>query len=113
MVYFHARHRPQFFLQRVDVGPESAEVFRYGERQIRNNIKSDWLSVRVLKREHLRQRHFLLEAIVAEPAQDDRVSIEVPQCHGFGYESGFAAFRLIVAENVLLEVAFPSIRASR
>src|SRR5216684_5894028 len=52
-MHLDARHRPQFFLEGVDVRSESAEVFRYGERRIRNNVESGRLSVRVLKREHL------------------------------------------------------------
>src|SRR2546429_148358 len=112
VVHLDARHQPQFFLQGVDVGAEATEVLRYGERRIRNNVESGWLSVRLLEREHLRERHFLLEAVVAEPAQDDRVGVEIAQRHGFGDEPRFAAFRFIVPENVRLKVSLLGIRAS-
>src|SRR5712672_131115 len=105
IVHLDARHRPQFLLKGVDVRSESAEVFRYGERRIRNNVESGRLSVRVLKGEHLRERHFLLETVIAEPAQDDRVGVEVAQRHRLSDEPRFAAFRFVVAENVRLQVS--------
>ncbi len=86
-------------------------MFRYGERRIRNNVESGRLSVRILKGEHLCERDFLLEAVVAEPAQDDRIGVEIAQRHRFGNEPRFAAFRFIVPENVRLQVSFLGIRA--
>src|ERR1700751_1770833 len=81
IVHLYARHRPQFLLQRVDVGSEIAEVLRDSEWLICNNVKPARLSVRVLEPEHLRQSHFLLETLVAEPTQDDRVGVESTQRH--------------------------------
>src|SRR5262249_57308755 len=70
--------------------------FFFSSRRRHTRLVSDWSSD-VCSSD-------LLEAVVAEPAQYDRIGVEVAQCHGFGNEPGFAAFRFIVPKDVRLEV---------